>query len=260
MSVFNRKTYRPALWSQAGYSLFELLVVIIILSIISAVSLKSLKSASEVARIEQTKEELRQLAYAIAGDPDLISTGHRTDYGYVGSVGAMPPNLQALVQNPGGYATWDGPYIHDDFYASAASPESEFGIDAWGTPYQYSGGNTITSVGSGEPITITVAGSVDELLYNRLSVAVTDFDHSTPGPDFKDSISVSVVVPNGSGGVATRQLVPGADGFVRFDSLPVGIHTMYVVYLPFDDTLTRQIDINPGGNLSAEVSLYREVW
>lgn len=260
MSVYTRQAKRPTISSEKGYSLFELLVVIIILSIISAVSLKSLKSASEVARIEQTKQELRQLAYAIAGDPELISGGNRTDYGYVGNVGAIPANLQALVQNPGGFATWNGPYVHDDFYASAAASESEFGIDAWGAPYQYSGGDIITSVGGADPISFKVANSVADLLYNRLAVAVTDFDHSIPGADFKDSITVNVVVPDGTGGMAVLQKIPRGDGFVQFDSIPVGIHTLFVVYLPFNDTLTRRIDVGPGSNLYTEISLYREVW
>ena len=260
MSVFKRKTKHPEQSPQAGYSLFELLVVIIILSIISAVSLKSLKSASDVARIEQTKQELRQLAYAVAGDPALISGGNRTDYGFVGDIGALPANLQALVQNPGGMATWNGPYVHDDYYASAAAAESEFGIDAWGTPYQYSGGGAITSLGGSELITFNICNSVDDLLYNRLAVAVTDFDHSPPGTDFMDSITVNVSIPDGAGGVATLQKNPRADGFVQFDSIPVGIHTLFVVYLPFGDTLTRQIDVGPGSNQFAEIILYREVW
>ncbi len=260
MSVCTRKTKYPAQRPEAGYSLFELLVVIIILSIISAVSLKSLKSASDVARIEQTKQELRQLAYAVAGNPKLISGGNRTDYGYVGDIGAMPVNLQALVQNPGGLTTWNGPYVHDDFYTSAAAAESEFGIDAWGAPYQYSGGSAITSLGGTEPITFKVANSIDDLLYNRLAVAVTDFDLSTPGTDFRDSITVNVAVPDGAGGIAVLQKTPRADGFVQFDSIPVGIHSLFVVYIPFNDTLTRQIDVGPGSNLYAEISLYREVW
>jgi prepilin-type N-terminal cleavage/methylation domain-containing protein len=260
MTAYTTEAKRTTIRSGKGYSLFELLVVIIILSIISAVSLKSLKSASEVTRIEQTKQELRQLAYALAGDPELISGGNRTDYGYVGDVGALPANLQALIQNPGGFTTWDGPYVHDDFYDSPAATETEFGLDAWGAPYQYSGGNVITSVGGTDPISFKVANSAADLLYNRLAVAVTDFDNSIPGADFKDSVTVNVVVPDGAGGTAVRQKIPRADGFVQFDSIPVGTHTLLVVYLPFNDTLTRRIDIGPGSDQYTEINLYRELW
>ena len=92
----------------AGYTLIELVIVIIILGIITTVAMRSIKDTNQTARIEETKKELEQLAIAIAGNPDLISGGQRTDFGYVGDIGALPPNLDALVQNPGGYTTWKG--------------------------------------------------------------------------------------------------------------------------------------------------------
>ncbi|MCK4371866.1 MAG: prepilin-type N-terminal cleavage/methylation domain-containing protein, partial [candidate division Zixibacteria bacterium] len=107
------------LTSETGYSLIELIIVIVIVAIIASVAVKSLKGTNEVVRTEETKAELEQLAYAVAGNPAVLSGGARTDYGYVGDVGALPPNLDALVTNPGGYGTWDGPYVRDDFYVTA---------------------------------------------------------------------------------------------------------------------------------------------
>ena len=100
----------PSIGSHDGYSLIELLVVIIILGVIATVAVKSLTGVNDTVRIEETRQELSHLAWAIAGRPKLVSGGQRTDYGYVGDVGSLPVNLTALVQNPGSYSTWDGPY------------------------------------------------------------------------------------------------------------------------------------------------------
>ena len=73
-----------------GYSLFELLAVIIIVGIIASVSMRSMRGSVEVSRVEETKQEMDHLAWAICGNPALISGGVRTDFGYVGDVGALP--------------------------------------------------------------------------------------------------------------------------------------------------------------------------
>jgi prepilin-type N-terminal cleavage/methylation domain-containing protein len=124
-----------------GYSLIELLVVIVIVSIITAVALKSLRTVNDTVRIENTKKELDQLAYSVSGDPNLTSGGGRIDFGYVGDIGSMPPNLDALVSNPGGFATWQGPYLRDDYLPSAGSSNTEF--DDWGDAYAYAAGISI---------------------------------------------------------------------------------------------------------------------
>ncbi|MEA1981185.1 MAG: prepilin-type N-terminal cleavage/methylation domain-containing protein, partial [candidate division Zixibacteria bacterium] len=89
--------------NKKGYSLFEMIIVILIISVLTTITLKSLKTSSDINRVEETKEELLQLAYSIAGNPNLVSSGKRTDFGYIGDIGALPVNLDALVQNPGGY-------------------------------------------------------------------------------------------------------------------------------------------------------------
>ena len=174
--------------SKSGYSLLELVIVIIIVAIIATVAMKSLSGTNEVVRFEETKLELQQLAWAIAGNQGLVSGGARSDFGYVGDVGALPVNLDALVTNPGGLGTWDGPYVHDDFYSTAGGVSSEFKSDAWGVAYQYSGGSNIVSNGSGSTITRNIANSTDDLLYNQLTITVVDIDNDSPGSVYKDSV------------------------------------------------------------------------
>ena len=244
---------------KAGYSLVELLVVVVILGIITSIALRALRSTSETAKTEQTKKELNQLAWAIAGQPDLISGGRRTDYGYIGDVGSMPSSLDALVSNPG-YSTWDGPYIHDDFYSTDTSSETEFKVDAWGTVYTYSGANTITSTGSGSSITRQIALSIDDLLRNIVSAVVTDLDNTPPGTNYQDSVRVLLTVPNGSGSTITKTRYPASDGFVQFDSIPIGSHQLKVVYIPTNDTLIRMVDIEPGQDYYTTISLYDDCW
>jgi len=129
--------------SQKGYTLIEMVLVLVIIATIATVGLKSLTAVHQTSRFEETRQELDRLAAAIVGDPSFVSGGSRTDFGYVGDVGSLPPNLDALVTNPGGYATWDGPYLGDDFSTDGSS--STFKIDAWGAAYSYSGGVTVAS-------------------------------------------------------------------------------------------------------------------
>ena len=241
-----------------GYSLFELIIVIIILGIISSIAVKSLKNTVHSARIEETKIEMEILAYAIAGDPEMISGGNRTEYGYVGDNGSLPPNLDALVTNPGGFSTWNGPYIKDDF--STDGSDTEYKNDGAGQPYNYSGGNTIVSSGCGMTITRQIGNSTDDLLYNSVSAVITDLSNTPPGNTYKDSVRFELSYPNGSGSVSTTTKTPSADGFVNFDSIPIGIHSFMTIYIPSNDTLVRKVYVNPGQDYFADVRYFANVW
>ncbi len=245
---------------ESGYSLIELIVVIVIVAILAAVGMKSMTAMNETVRVEETKAELEQLAHAVVGDPELMSGGGRTDFGYVGDVGSLPPNLDALVTNPGGLGTWDGPYIRDDFYTSAGGVSTEFKVDAWGTAYQYSGGASIISTGSGSTISRRLGNSVDDLLYNRVTITVTDLDNDPPGSIYRDSVRLVLAYPDGSGGTTNRAASPDANGLVVFDSIPIGQQILNTIYLPANDTLTRLVTVNPGDNSYIQTQLYADVW
>ncbi|MDH4156786.1 MAG: type II secretion system protein GspG [candidate division Zixibacteria bacterium] len=249
---------RDKLKTAFGYSVFELVVVIVIIAIISTVALKSLRNTTEQARTERTKQELDQIAFAITGNPQMVSGGVRTDYGYVGDIGALPGSLDNLVSNPGGYATWDGPYIRDDF--SADGSDTRFKADAWGKPYVYSGGNSIASVGSGITITRLLAGDTDDLLVNTVSVVITDLDGSPPGSAYRDSAKCLLTYPDGVGGLATRELFPRSDGFLRFDSIPIGLHALSAVFLTTSDTLVRPINVDVDRHCHVDIQHFADIW
>jgi prepilin-type N-terminal cleavage/methylation domain-containing protein len=243
----------PKTRCQQGYSLVELILVLVIIGVLASVAYQSLGTVIENRRVEETRAEMERLAFAIAGNPVLVSGGHRTDYGYVGDVGALPPNLDALASNPGGYLTWKGPYIRDEL--SAGGSVGYFKIDAWGKGYEYSGGTTIISTGSGDPLTRNFASSPSELLGNRISGVILDRAGTPPGPEYRDSLLLTVYYPDGSGSLAAKSAKVGRDGYFAMDSLPIGAHDLQVIYRPTGDTLVRRIYVDPGSDYYAEIHL-----
>jgi len=244
--------------SDSGYTLVEVLLVVIILGILSTVALKSLGKVNETARIERTKQTLDRLAVAIAGDPLVITDGQRASFGYVGDVGALPPNLDALVQNPGGYSTWKGPYVRDQFTSGGAN--SSFKQDGWGNNILYSGTITLITTSGGTALTRNIAGSVADLTLNRITAVITDWDRTPPGTTYKDSLRCVLSYPNGSGAITNRTRYPDRGGRVQFDSVPIGLQDLVVVYVPTSDTLRRKIAVEPRTEAYLEIALYRNTW
>ena len=132
-----------------GFGLIELTVVIIIISVLLGIAMQSMLAIMEDTRQVKTEREMEMLVQAITGNPDITNNGQRSDFGYIGDIGAFPSNLQALYENPGSYDTWNGPYVETGFTQDSTG----FKTDEWGTAYDYSGGITITSTGSGSNIT-----------------------------------------------------------------------------------------------------------
>lgn len=224
-----------------GFSLVELLVVIVVIGILVAVAMRSMDVAVEDVRQVRTEREMEMLAHAITGDPSLTQAGERSDFGYVGDVGAFPPNLLALKQNPGGYSTWDGPYLQ----AGYTEDNNGYALDEWGTSYQYSGGTTISSTGSGSTITKKIADATDDYLINRFNGTIYDGAGNTPGTDYADSIDVEVTIPNGSGATQTKVYATSSSGSFTLDSIPVGKHPLRIIFTPEPDTLFRYVSIMP---------------
>lgn len=224
-----------------GFGLIELTMVIIIIGVLAAVAMQSATVMVQDARRIQTEREMETLAHAITGDPSMISNGGRTDFGYVGDIGSFPTNLQALYQNPGGYSTWSGPYLPPGITEDAVG----FKTDEWGTLYAYTGGVTIQSTGSGTTLSRKVADQVSDYTINTLNGTIKDADDSLPGVIYMDSVDITVTVPNGSGGAATKSYAPDAVGAFTLDSLPVGTHPLKMIYTPNVDTLLRYVTILP---------------
>jgi len=236
-----------------GFTLIELIIVIIIMGIIATIATRKMSGTIETAKYEQTKQEMDQLAFAIAGDPHLYLNGSRTDFGYVGDVGALPPNLDALAQNPGGYSTWDGPYIAGGFNSD------DFKKDAWSALYTYTD-TLIRSTGSGSNIDKLFANSSTDLLNNVIEGFVTDANYNMPGAVYKDSMFIRLTYPDGSGGTTTASTIPSAKGNFSFANIPIGSHTLTVVYLPDTDTASYNIGVNPASTVKLSLIFPADLW
>ncbi len=247
---------RKRLTRNTGFTLIELVLVVVLIGLMATLTTSNLGPVIDRARLEETKQEMDRLAFGIVGDARLRNDGTRIDYGFVGDVGSLPANLDALVSNPGAYATWKGPYIKNEFVQDSY----DYARDAWGSDYLYSGGIELVSNGSGQTITRPLASSLEALLYNSLSGVISDRDGTSPGAAMKDSLIVRIVYPNGVGGRAVRAKSPDAAGFFSFDSLPIGNHQLEIIYFPAGDTSRLLASINPGDEIYYHCQLPSDYW
>lgn len=240
---------------EQGFTLIEVVLVIVILGILSTVAIRGLTITVNKGRFDATTAEMEKLARAIAGDERLVSGGFRTDFGYVGDVGALPPNLDALVTNPGSYSTWEGPYFQVDF---TENPE-DYKRDAWNEFYTYSGGVTIVSNGGGSAMTKQFANSISDLTSNTINGVVRDVGLSPPG-DSASNVTVTIEYPNGAGAMTSSSTSPNASGKFSFsNSIPIGIHFLQAVTTGAD-TLSKHIAIYAGRTAYTELRFPRDLW
>jgi prepilin-type N-terminal cleavage/methylation domain-containing protein len=224
-----------------GMSLIELMVVIVIIGIGASIAMTTLVVNLDDARRTRTEQEMDRVLSAIAGDPNRSEGGIRCDFGYVGDVGAFPPNLTALTTNPG-LATWNGPYLSSDWAEDAQS----FLHDEWGAPYVYSGGTVLVSTGGGSPISKRLTGVASDYLLNFVRGSIVDAADDPPGIVYADSVTIEISFPDGSGAVSTRRTYPAPDGQFELDSLPIGRHPLTITFEPANDTLFRYLTVVPG--------------
>ncbi len=235
-----------------GFTLVELVIVIVLAGVIATVAIRKLGSSVDTAQYEQTKKELDQLALAIAGNPDLYDRGARSDFGYVGDVGALPPNLDALAQNPG-FGTWDGPYM------VVGTKSDGYKRDAWSTLYLYTD-TLIRSTGSGSNIDKLIAAYSSDLLANTVSGYIVDGDREMPGIVYRDSILVRLIYPDGSGGFTIAVVYPDAGGNFSFAGVPVGNHVLEVIFAPETDTSSYAVCVTPRSTIRLDLVFPADLW
>lgn len=235
-----------------GFTLIEIAIVIVTLAILATAAMLRMQETIETAKYEGTKAELDNLARAIVGNPDVYTAGARSDFGYVGDNGTLPATLDALAQNPGGWSTWQGPYIE-------AGNNDEFKKDAWGVNYTYNG-TSIVSTGSGSNITRTVAASATALTANIVSGSVRDANLNVPTGSLGSSIAILLSYPNGSGGTTTASTSVDDNGVFTISSVPIGNHALRVIYTPDTDTLAVPINVCPGRDVHLDIIFPADLW
>ncbi len=242
-------------YSSSGFTLMEIIVVILIMGIIASVAMRSIDNTLENTKVENTKNEMQQLVYAVAGNPALFANGMRTDFGYVGDVGAMPSNLDALVTDPG-MPTWNGPYLSNSF----AESSDDFKRDAWGNTYTLASATIQSSGGGNGTLTKTIASSVSDLTSNSVVGGVTDGAGNPPG-DSSSMVSIVLHFPNGSGGYADSVRSVNSSGTFSFNNIiPIGNHQVSAVYSSTSDTVTAFISVLPGGTSYVNLRFPAALW
>jgi general secretion pathway protein G len=239
--------------STQGFTLIELVIVILIIGVIGTIATLRMGESVETARYEQTKQELDQLAIAIVGNPGVYSNGTSSDFGFVGDNGALPTSLDELVQNPGGWTTWDGPYVESGLNGD------DFKKDAWYSNYVYTD-TLLRSTGSGANIDKLIAASSAALLSNVVSGYIVDADMEPPTAGFVDSVTVVLTYPNGSGGLAQPAIHPDTHGRFSYANVPVGNHSLRVIHEPTSDTMVYSVTVYPERNISLDIVFAADLW
>ena len=205
-----------------GFGLIEITIIIITIGILASIAMQSMTVLIIDKKQVSTEREMEMLADAIRGNPEIAHNGIRSDFGYIGDVGAFPPNLDALKTNPGGYATWNGPYIQNGI----TEDTDGFKTDEWGSLYTYSGGITISSSGGSSTLTNRIADASSDYLMNRFVGTILDGASNAPGSSFVDSVEINITFPNGTGGTTVKTYQSDVAGEFIIDSLPVGHHPL----------------------------------
>ncbi|MEE9441917.1 MAG: prepilin-type N-terminal cleavage/methylation domain-containing protein [candidate division Zixibacteria bacterium] len=246
-----KKTTQKIIGDSNGFTLIEIVMVIIILGILAGVATMQFGSNIDNARFEATKSEMNALVYAIVGNQQITSKGARSEFGFVGDVGNLPPNLDALYFNPG-YATWNGPYMDGSSLASIKA-------DEWGADYIFQD-TLIRSVGSGQNIDKVFAVSTASLISNRFDGRIVDASGNRPSASYLDSVLIRLYYPDGIGGIVSPFTNPDTKGQFNFTGIPIGMHTLEIIYLPENDTLSHSVTINPGRDASIDIVFPADLW
>lgn len=234
-----------------GFTLVELIIVVIIIGIIAGIAAMNFGSTLETIKFDTTLREMEALTRAMVGNPGVYNDGARTDFGYVGDIGNLPPNLDALVINPG-LTTWQGPYIEQGLR------DDDFKKDAWNSPYQYQD-TLLRSIGSGQNIDRVIAPSSIALTGNTIVGFVVDADGTRPNAVYVDSMTVTLRYPSG-GSYTAPVSNPDESGQFSFSNVPVGNHRLQVIYLPDDDTLNLTVTVYPGRDAAVSVAFPADLW
>ena len=121
-----------------GISLLELALVIMLIGVIAGVGGRAIQSINDADRFQYTVHAMETIRAKLVGNPRLIQSGHRCDFGYIGRNGAFPANLGVLRSE----YCW-------------ITPEPTINTtDGWGRAYAYNGPS-----GSGGNITLLSKGS-----------------------------------------------------------------------------------------------------
>ncbi len=229
--------------TQKGIMLIELLIVIMIIGLLITGAVKTWDTVVSQARFNNTNQEMQELVYAIVGNPELVSDGRRTDFGYVGDIGALPDSLYDLVNKPSyvSDSCWRGPYIRAKF----SENQDDYIFDAWGNRYIYHKESlfirsytTGTNLTPNKWITKKIARSENDLLRNTINGYVRDLTGNPPRY-FNQYIRIYITYPYNGIMWTPAGYIPDSSGYFTIYDVPQGNHRLFCV---FDTTLLNPAD------------------
>jgi prepilin-type N-terminal cleavage/methylation domain-containing protein len=194
---------------EKGFTLIEVIVVTAIMALLIGIMVPIVYRVLEAQEIEATEAKLINIKEAITGNPALMSGGSRSSFGFVGDLGQLPPDLDAIISYTNANGTF-GPYIN-----SGTDPES-FKKDSWGYAINYSyaldafsrrESAVLTSLGSDNAVggsdtaaDIQITISPNEVLpVSSLSCNVIVRYITPPVSTFSANLTIHIAYKNGEG-------------------------------------------------------------
>ncbi len=229
---------------EKGLSLIEVIVILAVLVILVALLVPSTVQILTGARRNVTLDEMENLKKAMIGDPDLKTSGVRSNFAYLGDMGNLPSTLDDLVtqatqpayafnSSKGVGAGWRGPYITLGPGSDAASHR----VDAFGNDYTYSITNFTNAQGQTVDAKVVTLGADGltggtgdnedvtlETLVAETTATVTGYGVDLSG----NPLSGATVTMNypASGSLTSGTTTSDSAGFYQFTNIPFGIRSV----------------------------------
>lgn len=242
--------------SEDAFTLIEFLMVLALLGILATLSINLITNTLNESRYAATQKKLLLVRKALVGDVDLRFGQKRSDFGYLGDVGAIPSaaqGLAALITNPGvpvaGWSMnatarigmgWSGPYLKSD------DSDSFVTQDDWGSAFVYSPSAnppTVVSLGADRAVGGTGynADLTMQLPINTRLATVHGFILQN-GLQWSGNAEIELNVPNGSGVLQqiTVSITAADKGYFTFSNVPMGVRSA-TVYVPSKSSPTQTI-------------------
>ena len=244
--------------NKRGFTLFQLVMILIGLGMAAAVAVRFMSSSIIEERKKKTLEKMREIVYAIHGNPEKVP---QTNFGFVGDVLSIPSSLSDLVDMKGSQ-DWNGPYYIIDFDEN----EDDILYDAWGQPFTYNPtSGYISSTGGGTTLTQEFLLKPSKLLTNSIEGKVIDRQYAIPQGRENRRFNVNLI-HKGNTGTKTRPTWSlnqvGTDGKFYFNNLAAGNYLLTVEYTRYSVVVSKYISLPPTGQtqkytIKFSVTFYR---
>ena len=256
-----------------GFTLVELLMTIALVAILAVLSISVITQTSDEARFDLTVQQMKEIRNAMVGNPSMLNGTHRSSYGYLGDVGAIPTTAQgisALITKPAAISAWaynstvllgigwKTAYLNTGFTAA------DYTKDAWGTAYVYSSTATpptLTSYGSDRVAGGT--GFAQDITVQIPTTLINTTLHGvilqTGGAAWDGSAQIELNAPDGTGALSQTltTISAGANGAYTV-STTLGVRSI-TLYVPSKAVATQTSGpylINVDGQNSVVDNLY----